>query len=384
MNETAGPYRILQECGRGSYGVVYLAESTISGQRVALKILDGQHEARELEGLIRYRECRHANLIQIHHIDRLPDGRLYYTMDAADNRGTNGTYQPDTLAARGRWSAAELIPILHALLDGVASLHKRRIIHRDIKPDNILFANGIPVLGDVGLAAPSGDASMVGTPSFLPPEVLSGARSPDERSDLYALGRTAYTVLTGFPPARYPRIPQDLPGEAAPVLAFCRAATAKNATVESCRKALNAPSRRNIAFPRWGTILILAVIIAVAVVLVAGRNGDDGPRAREPGKTVPETAPGSPSSPASTPEIPVPRTDAEIDAVLKNSEAELARKMRQLDADVAASQARMRRKMGKTDPEAVEESERRSLPPDEPRAHQERQTTNRQLKKFAK
>ncbi|MBQ9501614.1 MAG: hypothetical protein IJU70_05615, partial [Lentisphaeria bacterium] len=61
-----------------------------------------------MEGLIRYRECRHANLIQIHHLDRLPDGRLYYTMDAADDRGTDGKYTPDTLAARGKVQAAEL------------------------------------------------------------------------------------------------------------------------------------------------------------------------------------------------------------------------------------------------------------------------------------
>ena len=370
MCETVGAYRILQECGRGSYGVVYLAESTISGQRVALKILNGRQQARELEGLIRYRECRHANLIQIHHLDRLPDGRFYYTMDAADDRGTDETYRPDTLAARGKVPAGELLPILRALLDGAAALHKRKIIHRDIKPENILFVNQVPVLGDIGLAAPASDASMAGTPSFLPPEVLSGTRKPDERSDLYALGRVAYTVLTGFPPGKYPRIPKDLPREAAPVLAFCRAANAKDATLEVCRAALNAPPRRS--FGRSWIIaagVLLAVAAAVAVMLFAGRNAGDAPHEKRPEKTAPASVTASPPSPTSTSENPAPQTDAEIDAALKNIEAELARKMRRLDADVAASQAGMRRKMRRLSPEeyqaAVEDLARRYPVPEE-------------------
>ena len=144
MSETVGAYRILQTCGRGSYGTVFLAESVLTGRRVALKILDGDHEARELEGLIRCRECRHANLIRIHHIERLPDHRLYYTMDAADDRGGGGEYVPDTLAARGRIPPAELIPVLNALLDGLSALHGRKLVHRDIKPENILFVDKVP------------------------------------------------------------------------------------------------------------------------------------------------------------------------------------------------------------------------------------------------
>ncbi|MBP5530821.1 MAG: hypothetical protein J6Y54_02150, partial [Lentisphaeria bacterium] len=116
MCDSVGPYRIIAECGRGSYGTVFLAESAISGGRVALKLLDRAHEARELEGLIRCRECRHPNLIRLLHVDRLPDGRLYYTMDAADDRGNGAEYRPDTLAARGKIPAAELVPMLEGLL----------------------------------------------------------------------------------------------------------------------------------------------------------------------------------------------------------------------------------------------------------------------------
>ena len=225
-------------------------------------------------------------------------------------------------------------------------------IYPNLKPENILFVNRVPVLGDIGLAAPSGDASMVGTPSFLPPEVLSGARAPDAASDLYALGRVAYTALTGFPPGRYPRIPGDLPKAAAPILAFCRAANAEDATIESCRAALNALPRST---PRYRLVLPLVILAAaIALTLFAVRRGRETPRGRPPAGPIrqPQISPQPPAVSEPTPksEIPVPRTDAEVDAVLKNTEAELARKMRQLDADVAASRARMRRRQSEKSP----------------------------------
>ena len=353
MCETVGPYRILQECGRGSYGVVYLAQNTYTGQKFALKILNGKVEKRELEGLIRCRECRHGNLIQIHHIDRLPDGRLYYTMDAADDRGAADAYLPDTLAARGRMRAAELLPILRALLDGVAALHKRKLIHRDIKPENILFVNNTPVLGDIGLAAPSGDASLVGTPSFLPPEVLSGARKPDERSDLYALGRVAYCVLTGNPPHKYPQLPEDLTKEAAPVLAFCRAASAGDATPDSCRAALTAPPRSKSLRCLIGLPLLGILAAALVFALFSGRGRRELMPPPEPEKKVPAPAQVRPS-PVQKQEIPVPPTGAGIDAALRQTQTELEQRMRSLDAGVAASQTRMRSEMRMLTPEAYQ------------------------------
>jgi serine/threonine protein kinase len=301
---------------------VFLADSAISGGRVALKLLDRAHEARELEGLIRCRECRHPNLIRLLHVDRLPDGRLYYTMDAADDRGNGAEYRPDTLAARGKIPAAELVPMLEGLLDGLEALHGRKLIHRDIKPENILFVNKVPVLGDIGLAAPSENASMVGTPSFLPPEVLAGRRAPDAASDLYALGRVAYFALTGLPPREYPRLPKGLPPEAAAVLAFCRAANSGNATVGACRAALHAPPRKRFRIRAAVAALCLCALTAVAAfALLRARGKREFP----------------------PPPMPHPRSDAELDAVLKETDAELARKMRQLDADVAATREKMRR-----------------------------------------
>ena len=210
-----GIYRLISECGKGAYVIVYLAENTLTHQHVALKLLHGKQQQRELDGLIRYRECRHPNLIQVHHIDRTPEGLLYYTMDAADSRNPD-RYEPDTLARRmeSRIQPSELKEIILSLADGIAALHRAGLIHRDIKPENIFFIRGIPVLGDIGLTAEAGRATLIGTPAFMPAEVLQGKRPADERCDIYALGMVAYCALTGLQPSDFPRLPKGLPLEA--------------------------------------------------------------------------------------------------------------------------------------------------------------------------
>ncbi len=158
-----GIYQRLSECGKGAYGTVYLAENTLTHQQVALKLLRGKQQQRELDGLIRYRECRHPNLIQVHHIDRTPEGSLYYTMDAADSLNPD-RYEPDTLARRmeSRIQPSELKEIILSLADGIAALHRAGLIHRDIKPENIFFVRGIPVLGDIGRDPETGAAVVCG------------------------------------------------------------------------------------------------------------------------------------------------------------------------------------------------------------------------------
>ena len=247
---TLGVYKLLDKCGEGAYGEVYLAENTLTGGRFALKILHRGGESRELEGLIRCRECRHENLIRIHHIDRTPDGRLYYTMDAADNAAPPGApYAPDTLASRlsgsGALPVAEVKKLVASLLAGLGALHGSGLIHRDIKPDNVLFVGGVPVLGDIGLTAFSASATLIGTPAFIPPEVLSGKRPFDEKSDLYALGMVIYCALTGLPPEKYPHLPDDLSPDGADVLEFCREACSGNTDMDALRTILagSAPPR---------------------------------------------------------------------------------------------------------------------------------------------
>jgi len=270
---TFGVYEIVAKCGEGAYGEVYLAENTLSGGRFALKILSRGRENRELEGLIRCRECRHENLIRIHHIDRTADGRLYYTMDAADNAAPPGApYTPDTLASRldraGALPVAEVKKLASALLAGLGALHDAGLIHRDIKPENILFVGGAPVLGDIGLAAFSASASLIGTPAFIRPEVLTGRLPFDEKSDFYALGMTIYCALTGWGPEKYPHLPDDLPPAGADVLEFCRAACSGDADIgELC--AILVGSHRPRRSRRRTVVIVIAAVLVVSVAFAA-------------------------------------------------------------------------------------------------------------------
>jgi len=205
---------LLEKCGNGSYGEVWLAEDVI-GTRVALKIIknDGRYSERELTGLKNYKECNHPNLLKIRYVE-ITQEYIYCTMDAADdlNKGI-GKYQPDTLANRlrkyGRLDGKEITDMLDGLLSGLEELHKHGLVHRDIKPDNILWVNGRATLADVGLIAVEGAGSLVGTPGFLSPRVLEG--NPAEASDdFYALGKVIYCALTGLAVSEYPSLPIDV------------------------------------------------------------------------------------------------------------------------------------------------------------------------------
>ena len=206
---------LVEKCGHGSYGDVWLAEDSI-GARVALKIIvnRGSYSERELNGLKNYKNCNHPNLLKIRYVE-ITDERICCIMDAADdlNRG-NGKYLPDTLANRlnkfGRMDGKEITAMLDGLLAGLEELHKNGLVHRDIKPDNILWVNGRPTLADAGLIAPEGKGSLVGTPGFMSPKLLSGKGAADASDDFYALGKVIYCALTGLPVGEYPSIPQTM------------------------------------------------------------------------------------------------------------------------------------------------------------------------------
>ena len=206
---------LVEKCGHGSYGDVWLAEDSI-GTRVALKIIVnlGSYSERELNGLKNYKDCNHPNLLKIRYVE-ITDERICCIMDAADdlNRG-KGKYLPDTLANRlnkfGRMDAKEIVAMLDGLLDGLEELHKNGLVHRDIKPDNILWVNCRPTLADVGLITQDGKGSLVGTPGFMSPKLMSGKGPADASDDFYALGKVIYCALTGLPVGEYPSIPQNM------------------------------------------------------------------------------------------------------------------------------------------------------------------------------
>ena len=203
---------LLQKCGSGAYGEVWLAEDAI-GTRVALKILHGKYSEREVAGLKRYKDCNHPNLLKIRYVE-INDDLICYTMDAADDLNCGqGEYLPDTLANRlrkyGRLDGKEITDMLDGLLSGLEELHKHGLIHRDIKPDNILWVSARATLADVGLIANNGNNSLVGTPGFISPRVLEG--NPAEAcDDFYALGKVIYCAMTGLAANEYPSLPADM------------------------------------------------------------------------------------------------------------------------------------------------------------------------------
>ena len=206
-------YTVSGVCGKGSYGEVYRVTDSL-GTELALKLLpSGKAAEREIDALIRFRACRHPNLLTILQVGKLPGGRVFYTMDLADPQKELPEYAPDTLAARltgAPFPPEEAETILRELLTGLNELHRARLLHRDIKPANILFIRGRAVLADIGLVANDAAASLIGTPDYLPEELLKSRRAMTAADDCYALGLILYCMLTGEPPNRFPGVPKTL------------------------------------------------------------------------------------------------------------------------------------------------------------------------------
>ena len=209
-------YEILKKCGHGAYGDVWIARNR-AGSLVALKTVEKSGQIhRELAGLRSYsRVADSPHLIRIFHIGEADD-TLYYTMELADNLGSDQLYIPATLGnllkKKKRFSPAETIELGEKLLQGLEILHQAHLIHRDIKPENILYVNGEPKLSDIGLMrSVSQSLSLGGTLGFIPPERLkSGSSGRSDADDLYALGKVLYCCLSGNDADEYPSLPLSL------------------------------------------------------------------------------------------------------------------------------------------------------------------------------
>lgn len=208
--------QILARCGNGAFGITFLAQNPL-GQKVIIKIISSPRSCeREIVGLRNYMLVagKHPNLLQIYHIGETEDG-FYYTMEAADNCSTDDCYYPATLGnffRQGRiFTPEESLAITRELLSAVKVMHQANLIHRDIKPDNIIFVNGRAKLSDPGLVVEVGQsASFAGTVGFIPPEMLANESPADQASDLYALGKVFYCMLTNQPSKSYPQLPTGM------------------------------------------------------------------------------------------------------------------------------------------------------------------------------
>ena len=221
VDEVFANYTIVQYCGCGAYGEVYLAED-ISHKRVALKVIPiasgSEVWKMELIGLRHYRQAieDHSNLIEVLHVGET-ENFFYYTMEAADNmlHGDTEEYVPDTLSHRlersGRMEPEKVLALAHSILDALEHLAGHDLAHRDLKPANIVYINGQPKLSDIGLISNTGVRSkVVGTLEYLPPEIADGD-PVGYGHDLYSLGKVLYCALTGLLPEDYPEVPLNVP-----------------------------------------------------------------------------------------------------------------------------------------------------------------------------
>lgn len=205
---TLGKYRAVALLGKGGFGTVFRAIDTTLDRQVALKVLHPQlvsepnfverfrNEAKTIAAL------RHPNVVGVYELGE-DNGRWFITMEYMPG----GTLK-DRLAQQGRLSFAETLHILQQVCAGLEAAHAEGLIHRDIKPGNILFdKRGIAVVGDFGLArvaqlssmasSSSSSAGGVGTPFYKAPELWRGKPPASPATDVYALACVAYEMLSG-------------------------------------------------------------------------------------------------------------------------------------------------------------------------------------------
>jgi serine/threonine protein kinase/tetratricopeptide (TPR) repeat protein len=200
-----GRFRVLREIGRGGMGVLYLAEDTRLARRVALKALPAylgagaearsrfEAEARAVSAL------DHPNIATLHEINTTDEGQLYMVFAYYEGEPL------DVRIARGPLPVEEALAVAAGIAEGLSAAHASGIVHRDVKPSNVLLTDGGPVkLLDFGVAKVAGqdlteDGVRLGTLAYMSPEQVA-SRPVDGRSDLWALGVVVYEMLTGSRP----------------------------------------------------------------------------------------------------------------------------------------------------------------------------------------
>ena len=203
-------YRIERELGGGGMSRVFLAEEMALGRLVVLKVLPSELGAM-LSADRFQREVRLAASLQHPHIvTLLSAGRagdaLYYTMPYVEGESLRARLQRE-----GELPVPDTVRILRELVDALVYAHGQGLIHRDIKPDNVLLSHGHAVVTDFGIAKAlsaadetgrlTGTGVSIGTPSYMAPEQAAGDPI-DQRADLYSVGVLAYELLAGEPPFR--------------------------------------------------------------------------------------------------------------------------------------------------------------------------------------
>jgi serine/threonine protein kinase/Flp pilus assembly protein TadD len=328
-----GDYHLVEEIGRGGQGVVYRARQKSLNRTVALKVIGLGHFA-STPHLRRFRQeaeaaasLEHPQIVPIYEIGER-DGSCYFSMKFIEGGQLDGVLKHEALSAR---KAAEL---LVKIARTVQFAHEHGILHRDIKPGNILIdKNGEPHLTDFGLARLIENESTVtnsfdvlGTPGYMSPEQAAGnAKELTPVADVYALGAVFYQMLTGEPPfaggttyetirlvieseprsprSRNPKVDVDLaticlkclekePGKRYPSAAALTEDLERWLRYEPIHARRSGPVRHSLKFvrrhPIASTIVPLLLALATAIIVLIWNNQQSEKMARELRAKIPD------------------------------------------------------------------------------------------------
>ena len=342
----AGRYTLEREIGRGGAGTVHLAHDEVLGRTVAIKRIGLMPGGDSVQLERAAREARLAAALNHPHVvsvfDLVEEDEVHWlVMEYVDGRTISELGRAD-----GPLEATVAASYLAQVADALAEAHEAGIVHRDVKPSNILVAGDVAKLGDFGIARSADDASLTqtglvtGSPAYLAPEVASGS-SATSASDVWSLGATLYHAVSGRPPyevgdnligALYkivheepPRLPDDHPmarllsrmmvrepelrlsmrqvrdelrrlerGERSTLAAVPVGAAAAERTgvMPSLRDAAPAPAASSrTGSLRWGWLVAAAVLAVAAVVTAyvwAGRGTPEA--AQDDPSTTPSTS----------------------------------------------------------------------------------------------
>lgn len=206
-----GQYELAEKIGQGGMGVVYRARHAMMKRPVAIKLLPA--ESAGLESLTRFErevqltsQLSHPNTVIIHDYGRTHEGVFYYVMEYID-----GATLEHVIRRTGTMPSGRVVRVLEMAAGSLGEAHERGLVHRDVKPANILLTarGGEPDVAkvlDFGLVRPirakaeiTNAGVMMGTPLFMSPEAIRSPDRVDSRSDLYSLGALGYYLLSGRP-----------------------------------------------------------------------------------------------------------------------------------------------------------------------------------------
>jgi serine/threonine protein kinase len=341
LREALGPaYEIESELSGGGMSRVFVATERALNRKVVVKVLPPDVAA----GVNRERFRREIQLAaQLQHPHIVPllaagdtGGLLYYTMPFIE-----GESLKHALAHGARFSPREVIGILLDIVDALAYAHARGVIHRDVKPANVLRSGMHAVVADFGVAkalsaslpavgmTTSGMA--IGTPQYMAPEQLAGDPAADHRMDIYAVGLLGYELLTGAPTfaeqspqatlaAQLTRNPEplalrrpDVPDALSSLLMRCLAKDpgSRPATAQAVRTELEEIVMPSGDYPPPGRVverrlplgiplLVAAGVVVVAVLAVMANRGDVAPALDSPTPATSSSSGGATPAPDST------------------------------------------------------------------------------------